>query len=95
VARGQFKAEKPFGPFHKGMSDWGVRENRSKYTVQIGFGKDGAFVDMDRYNPRTSGWNHAKHWGEILTPGTMVPFKVAAALGENLWSKLPASAPGA
>jgi hypothetical protein len=95
VRSGKFFEEKPYAPFHGGMSDWGVRESRPKYAMQIGLGKDGVFVDMDRYNPRTSGWNHVKHWGEILTPGNMDPFKVAPELGENLWSKLPAAAPKA
>jgi hypothetical protein len=60
--------------------------------MQIGFGPEGAFVDMDRYNPRQGGfWNHVKHWGEILTPGNMNPFKVAPDMGEDIFSKLPAA----
>lgn len=90
VKAGKFSEDKVSSLFHKGMSDWGVRENRSKYAMQIGFGPEGAFVDMDRYNPRQGGfWNHVKHWGEILTPGNMDPFKVAPDMGEDIFSKLP------
>jgi len=89
---GKFSEDQPSSVFHGGMSDWGVRENRSKYSMQIGFGPEGAFVDMDRYNPKQGGfWNHVKHWGEILTPGNMDPFKVAPELDEDIWSKLPPS----
>lgn len=87
---GRFSKDQPSSFFHKGMSESGVRENRTKYAMQIGFGPEGAFVDMDRYNPRQGGfWNQVKHWAEILTPGNMDPFKVAPELGEDIWSKLP------
>jgi hypothetical protein len=87
---GFFSPNRPSGVFHGGMADWGVRENRSKYALQIGFGPEGAFVDMDRYNPEKGGfWNKVKHWGEILTPGNMDPFKVAPEMGEDIFSKLP------
>jgi hypothetical protein len=90
VRAGKFSEDKPLSLFHKGVSDWGVRENRTKYALQLGFGPEGAFVDMDRYNPRQGGFlNHLKHWAEILTPGNMDPFKVAPDLGEDIFSKLP------
>lgn len=90
VKAGKFTQDKVSSVFHKGMSDWGVRENRAKYAMQIGFGPEGAFVDMDRYNPRQGGfWNHVKHWGEIITPGNMNPVKVAPEMGEDISSKLP------
>ena len=92
VKAGKFSEDKVSSFFHKGMSDWGVRENRGKYAMQIGFGPEGAFVDMDRYNPRQGGfWNHVKHWGEILTPGNMNPAKVAPEMGEDISSKLPSA----
>jgi len=92
VKAGKFSEDKVSSVFHKGMSDWGVRENRGKYAMQIGFGPEGAFVDMDRYNPRQGGfWNHVKHWGEILTPGNMNPVKVAPDMGEDIFSKLPSA----
>lgn len=90
VKAGKFSVDQPSSVFHKGMSEWGVRENRSKYSMQIGFGPEGAFVDMDRYNPKQGGfWNNVRHWGEILTPGNMNPVKVAPDMGEDIFSKLP------
>jgi hypothetical protein len=90
VKAGKLSEDKPTSVFHGGMSDWGVRENREKYALQLGFGPEGAFVDMDRYNPKQGGFlNHLKHWGEILTPGNMDPFKVAPEVGEDIFSKLP------
>lgn len=90
VKTGKFSEDQPSSVFHGGMSEWGVRENRDKYAMQIGFGPEGAFVDMDRYNPKQGGfWNHVRHWGEILTPSNMNPFKVAPDMGEDIFSKLP------
>jgi hypothetical protein len=90
VQAGRLSEDRPSSVFHGGMSEWGVRENRSKYALQVGFGPEGAFVDMDRYNPRQGGfWNQVKHWGEILTPGNMDPFKVAPDMGEDIFSKRP------
>lgn len=90
IAQGKFTADKPSSTFHSEYADSGARENRSKYSMQVGFGEGGAFVDMDRYNPLTSKWNQIRHWGEILTPGNIDPRKVAGEIGVDLWSKLPA-----
>lgn len=87
VESGRFVEDKPSSLFHRGYADSGVRENISKYTLQVGFGPEGVFVDMDRYNPRTSRWNQLLHWGEILTPGNIDPEQAARALGENIWSQ--------
>jgi hypothetical protein len=83
---GRFVEDKPSSVFHPGYDDSGARENIANYALQIGFGPEGVFVDMDRYNPLTSRWNWLKHWGEILTPGNLNPEDAARALGENIWS---------
>ncbi len=88
VADGSFFSETPKAYFHKEFAQSGARENREKYTMQLGFGSGGAFVDMDRYNPRTSTSNWVKHWGEILTPGNMDPVKVAKEIGTPIFSQL-------
>ncbi|MDQ3266420.1 MAG: hypothetical protein M3Y59_22685 [Myxococcota bacterium] len=88
VADGSFFSETPKAYFHKEFAQSGARENREKYTMQLGFGSGGAFVDMDRYNPRTSTSNWVKHWGEILTPGNMDPAKVAKEIGTPIFSQL-------
>ena len=86
VEAGRFAGDKPSSLFHRGYDDSGVRESVSKYTLQVGFGPEGVFVDMDRYNPLTSRWNQLLHWSEVITPGNIDPEQAARALGENIWS---------
>lgn len=91
VSRGQFTVEPPFSLFHPGMSDWGVRQNRLEYSVQVGMGKDGAFVDVDHFNP-SKGWlGQLGHILEIITPGKPPAEKIAREVGEDIWSHLPAA----
>jgi len=40
-----------FGLFHSGRADEGIRDDRDEFSMQIGVGKDGAFVDVDHYKP--------------------------------------------
>jgi hypothetical protein len=87
VGSKQFLNDKPSSVFHPGYDETGMRENIRKYPLQIGFGPEGVFVDMDRYNPLVGGrWNQIMHWVEILTPGNIDPEQAARALGENIWS---------
>jgi hypothetical protein len=51
IAAEHFLAAKPNAEHHPGMSDKGVRENRSKDSLQAGVGPEGAFIDMDHWNP--------------------------------------------
>lgn len=66
---GRFDEDKVFALFHPGMAEDGYREDRSKFSMQIGLGDKGAFVDVDRFHPWTGlkGW--LGHFGEIITPG--------------------------
>jgi len=84
---GRLIDDKPFSLFHRGHDESGARERIADYPLQIGFGPEGVFVDMDRYNPRSGFWNHLKHWREILTPGNLDP--EAAATAERPSRRLP------
>jgi len=86
VDAGRLIDDKPFSLFHRGYDESGAREKIASYPLQIGFGSEGVFVDMDRYNPRAGTWSWIKHWAEILTPGNLDPEAAARALGENIWS---------
>lgn len=87
VANGKMFDEKPSATFHKGYLDSGVREERAKYALQIGFGEKGAFVDMDRYNPSRGGkLNYWRHLAEIAFPGNIDPKKVGQELGIDIFA---------
>ena len=66
-----------------GQSDFGVRQDVSRESMQIGIGRGGAFVDIDRFNPKRNVFGHL---GEVLMPGEMDMGLVARALGINLAS---------
>ncbi|MFP2929989.1 hypothetical protein ACLESO_33300 [Pyxidicoccus sp. 3LG] len=81
---GRFLFEAPSGVFHAGENDTGGRENRADYSLQLGIGPEGAFVDIDRYNPLVG--KGAEHFFlEVLIGGNTVnPFDAARYLGEDL-----------
>jgi len=85
IQAGRFESEKPNGGLHPGQSDFGVRQNVSRESMQIGIGPEGAFVDIDRFNPRK---NVLGHLGEVLMPGETDMGQVARALGIDLASHL-------
>lgn len=87
IASGDYLRERPNKWMHANASE-GARENRSKFALQIGFGENGAFVDMDRYNPLTSKLNYLKHLAEIAYPGKLGPEEAARALGADIFSRL-------
>lgn len=66
---GKFAPDDVFGLFHRGMAETGFREERRNFTMQIGIGDAGAFVDVDRFHPwkGVSAW--VGHFLEIVTPG--------------------------
>lgn len=67
--RGRFSEDDVFGLFHPGMSETGYREERRKFSMQIGIGDKGAFVDVDRYHPWKGVRAWLGHFLEIVTPG--------------------------
>ncbi len=69
VRRGQYYVDKPFELFHRGLSEFGVRENRPTWTLQYGFGKNGAFVDLDRFNYKAGAFGYLAHTAEVMFPG--------------------------
>ena len=88
LAGGSLYEDKPFGPFHAGMSDWGVRESRFKWTMQLGGGKDGVFVDVDRYNYKAGWKGWLGHASELLVPGKPNPLDIARELGEDFNTRI-------
>ena len=76
--------DKPRG--HHGMDEWGVRENRTRESMQIGIGREGAFVDIDRFNYRKP-LGFFGHVLELVTPGKTDIFKVARALHIDLYTR--------
>lgn len=81
----RFESEKPNDGLHPGQSDFGVRQDVSRESMQIGIGRDGAFVDIDRYNPKENVFGHL---GEVLMPGETDMGLVAKALKIDLSSHL-------
>jgi hypothetical protein len=90
ISRGDFLKDKPSGSLHGGgMNDFGARQWVTREAMQVGLGPGGAFVDIDRFGPRTDLVGIFGHIGEILTPGKTDPFKVARSLKIDVQSHLP------
>lgn len=89
IAKGDFKKDKPQEKHHPGMTDFGARQATTRESMQVGLGRDGAFVDVDRFGPTTDVVGFFGHIGEVLTPGKTDIFKVAKALKIDVSSKLP------
>ncbi len=77
---GRFTPDKVFPLFHPGMSSTGYRENRRMFSMQVGLGEKGAFVDVDRYSPFTDWKAWLGHFGEIVTPGKPAADDIARAI---------------
>ena len=70
IASGTFIKDTPVASKHPGMSDFGARQNRTFNALLVGFGPDGAFVDIDRGNPSGGLAGLIVHGAEVLThPG--------------------------
>lgn len=93
VASGEFYEDKVFGPFHPGIADGGVRQTRRKWSMQLGWGEKGAFVDMDRYNYKADWKAWLGHAAEIIHPGRPNPLDIARELGEDLNTRTTTTAP--
>lgn len=90
VARGEFVEDKPSGGLHgSGMSDYGARQWVTRESMQVGFGPDGLFVDIDRFGVKTDVVGLFGHMGELLDKGKTDPFKVGKALHIDVASHLP------
>ena len=50
----------PFLGDHKGFTDYMVRQSVETNSVQVGFGKKGAFADIDLWNPDKNPDGHEK-----------------------------------
>jgi hypothetical protein len=83
-----FVSDRPAGGFHPGMADWGYREDRLRNSLQIGGGPQGAFVDIDFFNPRNGLAGAIGHAVELLqnklSNNKTDPFKVGKALGYHI-----------
>ena len=84
IGRGVYSANTPANSQHSGMSASGARENREFNSQQIGFGPDGAFVDIDRGNPSGGLAGIFVHALELITPGKTDPFAVGRRLGKEV-----------
>lgn len=86
----RFESDGVDGSLHPGMDQFGVRQNVARESMQIGLGPDGAFVDIDRYNPKKNVFGHLC---EVFMPGETDMGQVARALGIDLASGIKAPAP--
>ncbi len=84
-AEGRFQSDSPFAPFHWGRSEFGARETRAKWSMQIGIGDKGAFVDVDRYNPWAGTSAFWGHTAELLVPGKPDADDIARSLGTPIF----------
>lgn len=90
VARGEFVEDKPSGGLHgSGMSDYGARQWVTRESMQLGFGPDGLFVDIDRFGVKTDLVGLFGHMGELLDKGKTDPFQVGKSLHIDVASHLP------
>ncbi len=76
-----FDLDKPKGKFHAGMTDFGVRQGTDLNSLQVGMGPAGAFIDIDRGNPKASVVGFFAHLGELMTEGKTNPFAIGEKFG--------------
>jgi len=89
IDSGVFKSDKPQEKHHPGMTDFGARQWNTRESMQIGMGKQGAFVDVDRFGAKTDLVGLFGHIGEVLTPGKTDLAAVAKRLHIDVASRLP------
>lgn len=97
VKRGDFVEDKPSGGLHgDGMADYGARQWVTRESMQLGFGKDGLFVDIDRFGVKTDLVGIFGHMGEVIhnhaTHSKTDPMQVGKALHIDVASHLPQAA---
>lgn len=73
---------------HPGMARRGYRQAPLKYSLQLGFGDDGAFADIDIWNPLFPGIGPIMHKIEVASNkrhGTTTnQFAIARGLGKSV-----------
>ena len=88
VAAGRFVNSPPAESEHPGMSEWGGRQRRAFYALQIGGGRGGAFVDIDIGNPQMGVLPALVHGVEVfynkVSKSVTDPFAVGRALGRKI-----------
>jgi hypothetical protein len=97
IKRGDFVEDTPEKGLHgDGMADYGARQWVTRESMQLGFGKDGLFVDIDRFGVKTDVVGIFGHFSEVLhnhlTHSKTDPFSVGKALHIDVASHLPQAA---
>ena len=87
-ADGRFKPARPHSRLHPGMAESGARQARARHALQLGFGRAGAFADIDAWNPAMGfrpGLLHAAEVGWHHLSGSRTdPLRVGRALGRGV-----------
>ena len=65
------------------MADVGFRQVSALFSLQVGIGGNGAFIDIDIGNPLNP-IGAIIHAFEVLNPGSTSPFAVSRALGSRV-----------
>ena len=87
VARGAFLPDLP-GRRHPGTRDGGGRQATRRFSLQVGWGPDRAFLDIDGNNPLYGRWAKLKHALEIANWHATDYAKLARHLNIELRSQL-------
>jgi len=87
VATGAFVSDKPKAGEHPGMADAGVREFTTFNSLQVGWGDDGVFADIDPYGPIDAvgifGHIFLQYFPNKIGNKTTDPFRVGKGLYDN------------
>jgi len=87
VSTGAFISDKPKAGEHPGMADGGVREFATFNSLQVGWGRDGVFADIDPYGPIDAvgvfGHIFLQYFPNKIGNKTTDPFRVGKGLYDN------------
>ena len=76
--------DKPSPLFHRGMTDFGARQDVAQNALQIGLGPKGIFIDIDPYNPKYYPGMHSIDASRGLVGFKTNPFEIGMALGKGV-----------